>query len=58
MKSSLKPKILATATNEIPHQYLSAEKARKILGWRPSYNTDVALEKTINWYTDFLEKSA
>lgn len=53
MKSSLKPKIMATAANEIPHQYLSAKKAREILEWKPLHDLDSALSKTIYWYKDF-----
>ena len=41
------------ASNEIRHQYLSAAKARSLLGWSPLFNLEVGLEKTIAWYTDF-----
>ena len=37
-------------TNEINHQYLSAEKARRVLGWRALYSLDEGLERTIEWY--------
>jgi CDP-glucose 4,6-dehydratase len=43
------------AGKEIPHQYLSAEKARRVLGWRPRYELDAALRETIAWYRDFLD---
>jgi CDP-glucose 4,6-dehydratase len=42
------------ATNEIPIQALSAEKARRILGWRALFTTDEGLQRTIRWYADFL----
>jgi CDP-glucose 4,6-dehydratase len=54
-RDELEPKILGTAKNEIKHQYLSAKKARKVLGWEPSYTLDKGLKETIEWYTDFLE---
>ncbi len=55
MKSELGPIIRNEASNEIPHQYLSAEKARKILGWRPLFNLDEGLRETIGWYRRFLD---
>jgi len=53
MGSSLRPKILATASNEISHQYLSAEKARTMLGWNPQFESGDALKRTVNWYREF-----
>ncbi len=54
MGSGLKPDVRNEASNEIKHQYLSAAKARRMLDWEPLYTLDGALEKTIQWYTDFL----
>jgi CDP-glucose 4,6-dehydratase len=34
-KKDLKPEILGTASGEIVKQYLSSQKARRLLGWRP-----------------------
>lgn len=56
MNSNLKPKVLNQGSNEIKHQYLSAEKARKLLNWTPAYTIDEGLEKTIGWYTEFFKK--
>lgn len=56
-RTVLQPKILNEATNEIPHQYLSAQKARSLLGWRPLFTLDEGLRRTIKWYKSFLEKS-
>lgn len=56
MNSNLKPKVLNQGSNEIKHQYLSAEKARKLLNWTPAYTIDEGLEKTIEWYTEFFKK--
>lgn len=56
MGSDMKPIILNQVSNEIIHQYLSAKKARTILGWTPNYTIDEGLSKTIEWYKDFFKK--
>lgn len=56
MNSDLKPLVLNQASNEIMHQYLSAKKARDVLGWKPGYNIDDGLLRTIQWYELFLSK--
>lgn len=53
MNSPLKPVIANTAKHEIPHQYLSAKKARTMLGWSPRHSFDEGLIKTIDWYRNF-----
>jgi CDP-glucose 4,6-dehydratase len=55
MGSKLEPKILNEAPNEIRDQYLSAEKARKMLGWKSRYALDEGIGETIAWYRDFFE---
>lgn len=57
MNSELEPEIRNEATNEIRHQYLSAEKARRILSWRPLFTLDEGLRRTIDWYKEFLGTS-
>lgn len=52
-REDLQPKILNEATGEIKHQYLSAQKARDILGWKPKYTLEEGLKETIKWYQDF-----
>jgi CDP-glucose 4,6-dehydratase len=52
--SGLGPDVRGGASHEIKHQYLSAAKARRLLGWRPRYELDEALRETIAWYTAFL----
>lgn len=54
MGSDLEPDVRNEASNEIPHQYLDASKAREVLGWRPSFGLDEGLRKTIAWYRDWL----
>jgi len=58
MGVSLDPQILNEASNEIRHQYLSAEKACKVLNWQPLFTLDLGLEKTITWYKDFLMRES
>lgn len=50
MGKSIKPKVLGQAKNEIDRQYLSIEKAKRILKWQPKYNLDAGLKETIAWY--------
>lgn len=53
-KKPLFPEILNEACHEIPEQYLDCSKARRMLGWKPKYNLEEALEKTIEWYKKWL----
>jgi len=55
MNSSLQPDIRNEASNEIRHQYLSAESARTSLGWHPLFTLEEGLTRTIEWYRNFLE---
>ncbi len=56
--SGLEPDIRNEAKHEIPHQYLSAAKAREMLGWAPRYDLDSALGETVGWYREFLGAGA
>jgi CDP-glucose 4,6-dehydratase len=58
MGSSLEPDVQNRAMHEIRHQYLSAEKARAMLQWRPLFTLDHGLERTVEWYRAFLEPPA
>lgn len=58
MKSDLTPVILNQGSNEIVHQYLSAKKAREVLGWEPSFTLEEGLIRTIDWYRKFFGKDA
>jgi CDP-glucose 4,6-dehydratase len=53
MKSSLRPEVLNQASNEIRHQYLSAERARTLLNWRPQFTLESGLDRTLAWYRAF-----
>jgi len=54
MGSDLRPVVQSQASNEIRHQYLSAEKARRMLDWYPMFTLDEGLRRTVSWYADFL----
>jgi len=53
MQSRLEPEVLNEAANEIGAQYLGAEKALRLLGWRPRFPLDEGLRRTIAWYREF-----
>jgi CDP-glucose 4,6-dehydratase len=53
MNSDLQADIRNQATNEIRRQYLSAEKARRLLTWHPLFSLEEGLQKTIDWYREF-----
>ena len=55
-RSDLKADVRNEARGEIRNQYLSAKKARDILGWQPKYTLEEGLKKTIVWYCDFFDK--
>jgi CDP-glucose 4,6-dehydratase len=55
MQSDLVPDVRNEATNEIRHQYLRADKARRILGWQPLFTLEEGLQRSIAWYKAFLE---
>jgi CDP-glucose 4,6-dehydratase len=55
-KTHLEPVVLNRAKNEIKHQYLSADKARKMLGWESKYALEEGLKETIEWYKKFLSE--
>ena len=58
MKSDLRPDVRNEAVNEIREQYLSAAKARDVLGWKPLFTLDEGLRRTIDWYREFLGAKA
>lgn len=54
--SSMKPKVLNQPLNEIREQYLSCEKARKLLSWEPVFSFEEGIGRTIAWYRDFFKR--
>lgn len=55
-KTDLRPIIVGEGKTkgEIDRQYLSSEKARGILGWKPEYSLEAGLRETMKWYERFL----
>jgi CDP-glucose 4,6-dehydratase len=56
MDSPLTPDVRNELSNEIRHQYLSAEKVRRELQWKPLFNLNEGLRRTIDWYKDFFDE--
>ena len=46
----LPPDVQNTASGEIPNQYLSAKRARDVLGWTATFSLTSGLRETIEWY--------
>jgi len=57
-KKDLKPDIKNEASGEILNQYLSAEKARRMLGWKPRFSLAEGLTETIRWYTEYFDEES
>ncbi len=49
-RSDLAPDIQNTAKAEIREQWLSFEKATRVLGWTPAYTMEQGLRETLDWY--------
>ena len=54
MRSDLAPVVRGENSGEIREQYLDSTKARSVLGWRPSFDLEAGLGRTIGWYKEFL----
>lgn len=55
MGVTIAPDVRNEARNEIQHQYLTAAKARRMLGWEPLFTLEQGLAKTVDWYREFLK---
>ena len=53
MGSDLVPEILNQASHEIREQRVSSAKARRVLGWKPIFDLERGLARTIAWYRTF-----
>ncbi|MFN3650776.1 MAG: NAD-dependent epimerase/dehydratase family protein [Armatimonadota bacterium] len=53
-REDLAPDVRATASNEIPHQYLDPSRAMRELQWQPRFSLREGLVRTIEWYGAFL----
>lgn len=57
-REDLEPDVRDTARAEIRHQYLSSEKARRVLDWRPRYSLAQGVERSVQWYREFFRRAA
>ena len=57
-RPDLEPVVLGRSENEIRHQYLSAGKAHRMLGWRPVFGFADGLDRTIAWYRALLAETS
>ncbi|HVW90678.1 MAG TPA: hypothetical protein VHC01_14535, partial [Gaiellaceae bacterium] len=53
-RPDLEPVVEATAHHEIQDQFLSAAKARDVLGWAPLHGLEEGLRRTVDWYREYL----
>lgn len=43
-------------SGEIPDQHIENDLAKDLIGWNPRTNLDQGLDKTINWYREYLRE--
>ncbi len=55
--SDLKPMVKGESSGEIQRQYLSSEKAKRLLGWAPIVKLDEGLKRTLTWYRQELDRT-
>lgn len=53
-RDDLSPIVLDEAKAEIRDQYLSSEKAARLLNWNPEFTLEDGLRETVAWYLRFL----
>lgn len=56
-RTDLVPDVRNEVANEIVHQYLDATKARTRLGWRPKFELEDGLARTVAWYERHLREA-
>lgn len=56
----LKPEIVGKGKPkaEIDRQYLSSEKAEKLLNWKPKVSLEEGLRKTMKWYEEYFKSAS
>jgi CDP-glucose 4,6-dehydratase len=57
-RADLEPIVQGTASLEIQAQYLSSEKIKHLLKWKPRFDLDRGLAETACWYKQFLSQPA
>ncbi len=56
MATDIEPDIQGHATHEIQDQFLSSEKARRMLDWSPRMTMEQAVADTVDWYRTYLHQ--
>ena len=57
-RGELQPIVQNQVSNEIPHQYLDASKAKKRLGWKAQFSLEEGLRETIAWYQTYFQSQS
>lgn len=52
--NELRPRVLGQNKGEIQKQWLAADKARKVLDWRPQVDLETGIRLSIDWYRQYL----
>jgi CDP-glucose 4,6-dehydratase len=55
--TDLPPKILGEGKQEIRDQSLDSQKAKQVLGWQPIFTLEEGLQRSIDWYVDYLQQA-
>lgn len=55
MNSNLEPDIRNEITHEIDRQCLNAGKAHQLLAWKPIFDLETGLNRSLTWYHDFFK---
>jgi CDP-glucose 4,6-dehydratase len=55
-RTDLEPIILNQASSEIREQYMNCDKAKRTLGWVPTFSMTAGLIETIGWYASFFSR--
>ncbi len=56
-RTGVEPLVEGRAPNELQVQFLSIDKARRILGWQPQVPLDTGLQAAYDWYRQYLGHS-
>lgn len=54
----VEPEVLGQAAHEIHDQYLSAARARELLGWKCGHSLEAGLAETAAWYRAYFEETS